>query len=129
MQTKTRHPGDGKEKYWGDKGIDIPVLGADEAYEVVPDAVQAWFERGLFIAFNARCRELRKRVGAEKLREHVEDIVGQAVKDPDVFYQWMATSVPRRARTTSVTMPEKDSYTKEELEALLKAQGINIKTV
>lgn len=123
MQTKTRHPGtdNGKVKYWGKDGIDIPVPAVPASKIVNADLQQSCFERGWFIRFNARCRDIAKAKGVEKMRAEVESKVG----DMQTFCDWMNEKAPRATRELDLTplYKEKPNATKEEVAQYLQENG------
>ena len=128
MNTKTRHPGtdNGKLKFFGKNGIDIPVPSVPASEHVDADLAQSCFERGWFIRFNSRCRDLRASTTVEKMREEVLSKVG----DMAIFCAWMNEKAPRKARTLdlSALYADKPNATQEDVAAYLVANGFKVIT-
>ena len=124
MQSKTRHPGtdNGKTKFFGENGIDIPVPDFNEQAELVAVPLQqSAFERGWFIRFNQRCRDLRTANGVEKMRAEVHS----KVQDLGTFCEWMNEKAPRTAAVKTVDVSGIDKpMTQAEVAKFLEAQGI-----
>ena len=128
MNTKTRHPGtdNGKLKFFGQDGIDIPVPAMSVSELVDSDLQQSCFERGWFIRFNARCRDLRESNGAEKMRAEVTSKVG----DMKAFCAWMNEKAPRKTRTLDLA-PLYVKYpkpTQVQISEYLQANGFKVIT-